>query len=1043
MNIRFRILAMLAAIGCCVSQQAMGAEIPASYAKPVGSGNTPGMTVRLLQATTQEGNTVASAENRLKGVNAEQITNRFLDAPQVINYSQAYPQPPTPDLGLGDTFAFPGVDQQTDPNYLAAEIVTYLALQAGTTYRFQIISDDTHSLSVGPIASDVALVLNTDNNPFEFTVATNGVYPFRLVYQEGTGGANVQWIEEQTPGVFLLINDPNQPTSIKAYRNNSTMLNAVSMVQQPQGISVVANRTAEFTASASALSGSIVNTNLFAYQWQLNQVDIPGATWSVYRTAMLTTADSGGKYRCVITLPGYPPVVSTEATLIVTPDSVAPKVTSIAGGANLTTVRITFDEVVDSTTASALTSYVVGGGLTLNNVVFDVGSLSSVVLQTSAQSPGATYTVTIKDVIDPSGNRIVQVVKSFKTLSVDAGFLVQDYYGNIAGSTTSDLVNDTKFQNGTPDSLRTLYSSEVPASFPNNASAFGTRIFGFVVPPITGAYTFYVAGYEGVELYLSSNSDPANKTLIATDTDEATGVQGTTGVREWTKYLAQKSAPQTLTAGVAYYLEGLHKQTGAGAENFGIAWTKPGEAVNTINVIPGKYLAGYADTNFPATLTISAQPADVTLQAGSKATFTVAATGVSAYGTNVGYQWQKGGVDIEDAINASYTTPVALVADSGSKYKCRVMVPGKREVSAEATLTVTPAPPFAVVSAIPLHYPGYSAVTVEFSNPLVDATATNVGNYGIGNGIVISSAALWDEHTVILTTTTQMTAGQAYALTINNVSDRAGNTVAPNTTFAVKQITPRPQDPGAEGLIVAEVERYDRVLSRYSGSTLSYWTNATTWPGFSGECAMQAFPDAGKNAGSSVAISPRIDFQVDCVQTGTLYFWIHGTAPYGGSSDSVFVGLDEVIATRNADPGSSKVIDAFNYDLTYKWGNRNQIEVLTAGLHVVTVWMREDGFVANKIVLSTDSAYVPSGFGPDDTRLGPLPTVSLAIRRAGNNVVVVWNTANGTGFALKSSALVGAGANWIAVSQPVETLGEMSSVTIPIGGTTQFYRLEK
>lgn len=1038
-----RILTALAIIGCCLSQPASGAEIPASYAKPVGSGSTPGMTVRLLQATTQEGNTVASAENRLRGVNAEQITGRFLDAPQVINYNQAYPLPPVPDLGLGDTVAFPGVDAQVDPNYLAAEIVTYLALQAGTTYRFQIISDDTHSLSVGPVPSNVALVLNTDNNPFDFTVEATGVYPFRLVYQEGTGGANVQWIEEQTPGFFVLINDPYQTSAIKAYRNNSTMLNAVSMVQQPQGLSVVANRTTEFTASASALSGSIVNSNLFAYQWQLNQVDIPGATWSVYRTPLLTTADSGGQYRCVITLPGYPSVVSTAATLTVTPDGVAPMVTSVAGGANLTTVKITFDELVESSTASAFSSYELGGGLALYNVVFDVNSPSNVVLQTSAQSPGATYTVTIKDVTDLSGNPIVQVVKSFRTLSTEAGFLVQEYYGNIGGGNTADLINNPKYLNGTPDSLRTLYSSEVPASFPNNSGGFGTRIFGFVIPPVSGAYTFYVAGYEGVELYLSSNSDQASKVLIATDTDDVSGVQGTTGVREWTKYLAQKSAPQALTAGVTYYLEGLHKQAGAGAENFGIAWTKPGEAVSTINIIPGKYLAGYADTNFPATLNITTQPVDVTLQAGSKATFTLAATGTSAYGTNVGFQWQKNGADIEDAINASYTTPFAVVADNGSRYKCRVMVPGRQAVSGEATLTVTPAPPFVVVSAIPLHYPSYSKVTVEFSNPLVDATATNVSNYGIGNGVVLSGAALWDEHTVILTTTAQMTAGQAYTLTINNVSDRAGNTVAPNTTSAVKQIAPRPQDAGADGLIVAEVERYDRVLSRYSGSSLSYWTNATTWPGFSGESAMQALPDAGKNAGSSIAISPRIDFQVDCVQTGTLYFFIHGTAPYGGSSDSVFMGLDEVIVTRTADPSSSKVIDGFNYDLTYKWGNRNQIEVLTPGLHVVTVWMREDGFVANKIILSTNPAYVPAGFGPDDTRLGPTPAVALALGPGGNHVVVTWNTARGSGFTLKSSAAIGAGASWSTVPQPVVTSGDLSSVTIPISSTSQFYRLEK
>jgi hypothetical protein len=43
------------------------------------------------------------------------------------------------------------------------------------------------------------------------------------------------------------------------------------------------------------------------------------------------------------------------------------------------------------------------------------------------------------------------------------------------------------------------------------------------------------------------------------------------------------------------------------------------------------------------------------------------------------------------------------------------------------------------------------------------------------------------------------------------------------------------------------------------------------------------------------------------------------------------------------------------------------INVATAGLHTVNVWMREDGFVLDKIVLSTSSNYAPSGNGPAES----------------------------------------------------------------------------
>jgi hypothetical protein len=269
----------------------------------------------------------------------------------------------------------------------------------------------------------------------------------------------------------------------------------------------------------------------------------------------------------------------------------------------------------------------------------------------------------------------------------------------------------------------------------------------------------------------------------------------------------------------------------------------------------------------------------------------------------------------------------------------------------------------------------------------------------------------------------------------------AGNVVAANSKITLRQpLPPRMQEDGPDGIIVAEVERFDRNMPR-SGA---YWTNTSVYPGFSGEGVMQAMPDAGKNGGSTNVISPRLDYQVNCVQTGTLYMWMRGTAPFGGSSDSVFMGVDGNLAIQNSTDVPSKYpMDGFNYDGTYKWSRRNQYEISTTGLHVVSVWMREDGFAADKIIFSTNPDYVPLDFGPSDTRSGPPPAVVISIARSANNVILSWNKTNGAGFSLMRTDVIGAGAAWTQETQTVVDSGDNSTVTIPAEKTALFYQLQK
>ncbi|NNE83637.1 MAG: hypothetical protein HKN28_06670, partial [Alphaproteobacteria bacterium] len=84
-----------------------------------------------------------------------------------------------------------------------------------------------------------------------------------------------------------------------------------------------------------------------------------------------------------------------------------------------------------------------------------------------------------------------------------------------------------------------------------------------------------------------------------------------------------------------------------------------------------------------------------------------------------------------------------------------------------------------------------SSVTVTYSEKVDVTSAQNIANYAIDNGVTISAATLAaDERTVTLDTSA-LTEGVEHTLTVNNVDDIAGNTIAANSqsqfTFVVIQ----------------------------------------------------------------------------------------------------------------------------------------------------------------------------------------------------------------------------------------------------------------
>jgi large repetitive protein len=139
------------------------------------------------------------------------------------------------------------------------------------------------------------------------------------------------------------------------------------------------------------------------------------------------------------------------------------------------------------------------------------------------------------------------------------GSITRDYWSTIYGQAVSDIPLTT-----TPTSSSTITIFETGQDIGDN---YGERMRGYICPPQSGAYTFWISGDDNVELWLSTSSDPAVKVKIAY-------VNGSTAYRQWDRYTTQKSASINLVAGTRYYIEALHKESLAG-DHVSVGWQLP------------------------------------------------------------------------------------------------------------------------------------------------------------------------------------------------------------------------------------------------------------------------------------------------------------------------------------------------------------------------------------------------------------------------------------------------------------------------------------
>ncbi|MFK7800946.1 MAG: NPCBM/NEW2 domain-containing protein [Anaerolineae bacterium] len=182
------------------------------------------------------------------------------------------------------------------------------------------------------------------------------------------------------------------------------------------------------------------------------------------------------------------------------------------------------------------------------------------------------------------------------------GKILRESWIELPGYQLTDLTGAAKFAQN-PDFTEMLTTFESPPDWADN---YGQQVRGYIHPPVTGLYQFWIASDDEGKLFLSSDSDPANKTEIAS-------VPGFTGFRVFTKYPEQKSVMVRLEAGQKYYIEALHKE-GAGGDFLTVAWQTPDTA---LAIISGEYLSPFISVPVPldvlATPTPTVNPEETTV----------------------------------------------------------------------------------------------------------------------------------------------------------------------------------------------------------------------------------------------------------------------------------------------------------------------------------------------------------------------------------------------------------------------------------------------
>jgi len=136
--------------------------------------------------------------------------------------------------------------------------------------------------------------------------------------------------------------------------------------------------------------------------------------------------------------------------------------------------------------------------------------------------------------------------------------------------------------------------------------------------------------------------------------------------------------------------------------------------------------------------------------------------------------------------------------------------------------------------------------------------------------------------------------------------------------------------------------------------------------GLRGRGAMSGLPNDGTLFMADVASkSPKLEYRIAFARTGPHFLWVRAAAD-ADSDNSVHAGLD-----GEALPSLGSV----GWSPTKKWvwsnkrmdGKPATFTLATAGMHTIQLWIREDGAMIDRFVITSDPKWGPKGNGPAES----------------------------------------------------------------------------
>ncbi len=186
-----------------------------------------------------------------------------------------------------------------------------------------------------------------------------------------------------------------------------------------------------------------------------------------------------------------------------------------------------------------------------------------------------------------------------------------------------------------------------------------------------------------------------------------------------------------------------------------------------------------------------------------------------------------------------------------------------------------------------------------------------------------------------------------------------------------------------------------------------------------------------------------IDYFFDIPFAATYYLWVRGYTTAGGSSDSIWLKVDDGI---HVGTGTDTFYSHSIYNTgSYGWQVNGSSFYLEPGLHKVTLTAREEGAVIDRIMLTTDSTILTGyGIGGDAFNCGGAEEEeTLLLEATLTEGIFNLQFYGETGFFYQVESIEELGPNW----EPEDDLvfdGADAELIVPVGPPTEtqfFYRV--